>query len=86
LFVRTAIGSTVGTADYAANSANTILVTTSSVTTEIGVIPATDGTLVYKFDGDAVKVPAKAWTSEDTVSATLVFTFVPQAVENSNSD
>lgn len=87
LFVRTKVNAAAvdTTTDFEKDSAETMVVSTTKNEKDLGTIDAKTGTLVYQFDGAAVKVPAKAWTSDDKVSATLVFTFVPQAATASTT-
>jgi hypothetical protein len=86
LFVRTKVNAAaVDTTDFEKDSAETMVVSTTKNEKDLGTIDAKTGTLVYQFDGAAVKVPAKAWAETDKVSATLVFTFVPQAATASTT-
>lgn len=72
---------TWGTA-YDAKAANQVLLAAKAVTkANMLTVPAVaDGSssfIAYRLAGDAASSPTKAWTSADTVSATIAFTFIP---------
>lgn len=62
-------------------SADEIVISAKASTkAEIGTLAAGDSAaqyLVYQLQGDAIKAPTTPWTTRDTVSVTLAFTFDP---------
>ncbi len=77
--------------EYSAKSTDAVVLASGKSTTKSGIATLgaatyTDDTLTdatgcaFRFGGSAATNPTKAWTSNDTVSPTVVFSFVPQVV------
>lgn len=67
---------------YDAKAANQILLAAKAVNkanmlTVPAVADSSSSFIAYRLAGDAASSPTKAWTSADTVSATIAFTFTP---------
>lgn len=67
---------------YDAKAANQILLAAKAVNkANMLTVPAVaedaSSFIAYRLAGDAASSPTKAWTSADTVSATIAFTFTP---------